>query len=431
VKQLIDSAETNLATADRSCPICELALGDAKSLHGHIALYLERFSLFSLPRSACDDDITSNAGESDKANIAVEGSRDDDFDSGLGSIFARDDDGTSITSRISQASATSAQHANLGNNKGSLERSSTILEQWDERDDNKPVGPSENSSSDILFEAVDTPLSLLESQDEEASSEKPSDRLEQFAQILARALAGYKRVANIEPFIEILPVLTSEGVLELRMEYKRVVKIGRPVKGVNIAKHIKLRLGYDENISLMKVCYVCALGKWESEAYWADYWQQSENSRSELLIEALMGRTNREIQQIKMSYSNKRFDDNLTTCMISELKNGKFKGAVLLILEEKRMENETQLDLDLVNNDVEELHKAVNNGIEDETAVINIILLRSDNHLREVLKSYEHVYQASFAKEIVKQKENLVVCIFPSTSHMLMFRTGISTVSCS
>ena len=79
-------------------------------------------------------------------------------------------------------------------------------------------------------------------------------------------------------------------------------------------------------------------GKWESEAYWANFWYQGEKSRRELLIESLMGRTNREIRAIKDSFSDKKYSDSLTKCMKTELKEDKFKKAVLMVLEEKKME---------------------------------------------------------------------------------------------
>src|SRR5882757_1513079 len=88
----------------------------------------------------------------------------------------------------------------------------------------------------------------------------------------------------------------------------------------------------------MKACFACSLGKWESEAYWANFWYQGEKSRRELLIESLMGRTNREIRAIKDGFSDKKYSDSLTKCMKTELKEDKFKKAVLMVLEEKKME---------------------------------------------------------------------------------------------
>jgi hypothetical protein len=232
---------------------------------------------------------------------------------------------------------------------------------------------------------------------------------------LAKALKGNKS-PDIDPLIEILPALTHEQILDLRVEYKRVVKTGPEKKGVNIAKHIKLRLK-EEEPPLLKACYAVALGQWESEAYWANFWYQGEKSRRELLIESLMGRTNKEIAAIKDGFSDKKYSDSLTKCMKMELKEDKFKKAVLLVLEEKRMEDHPySIDRRLVDDDVRELHKAVKAEKGGETTMIQIIVLRSDSHIREILKVYEATYKANFAREMLKKSGNLVVRISSVTS---------------
>ncbi|TVY48823.1 Annexin [Lachnellula occidentalis] len=232
---------------------------------------------------------------------------------------------------------------------------------------------------------------------------------EEEATILAKALKGEKRHPDTQPLIDILPGLTHEQVLDLRVEYKRIVKTGSDKKGVNIAKHIKMRLK-EEDSSLMKACYVCALGKWESEAYWANFWYQGEKSRRELLIESLMGRTNREIRQIKDGFSDKKYSDSLVKCMKTELKEDKFKKAVLLVLDERKMEERPGygLDRDLLEDDVRDLYKAVRSEKGGESAMISIIVVRSDSHLKEVLRAYESTYRANFAREMLKKSGNLV-----------------------
>jgi hypothetical protein len=240
------------------------------------------------------------------------------------------------------------------------------------------------------------------------------------ASILAKALKGEKHAPDTDPLVEILPGLTHEQVLELRVEYKKIVKTGSEKKGVNIAKHIKLRLK-EEDPSLMKACYACALGRWESEAYWANFWYQGEKSRRELLIESLMGRTNREIRAIKDGFSDKKYSDSLTKCMKMELKEDKFKKAVLLVLEEKKMEERSgHLDSHLVDADVKDLYKAVRSEKGGESAMIGIVVVRSEAHLREVLRVYEATYRSNFAREMLKKSGNLVVSFlyqldFPSS----------------
>ncbi|KAI8956611.1 Annexin [Daldinia sp. FL1419] len=230
---------------------------------------------------------------------------------------------------------------------------------------------------------------------------------------LAKALKGDHLPPDTGPLIEILPGMTHEQIMELRVQYKSLVKTGPERKGVNVAKHIRVRLK-DEEPVLMKACYTVALGKWESEAYWANFWYHGDKTRRELLIESLMGRSNYEIAKIKEAFSDKKYKDSLALCMKTELKEDKFKRAVLTVLEEKRMEDVDEygrrlpINHDLVQDDVEVLYKAVRSDKGGETAMIQIVVLRSDNHLREVLRLYEKVVGSNFARDALKKSGNLV-----------------------
>ncbi|KAK3693807.1 hypothetical protein B0T22DRAFT_52148 [Podospora appendiculata] len=256
--------------------------------------------------------------------------------------------------------------------------------------------------------------------DDERSSDKKRSRRARFhdpvddAARLAKALKGEKRAPETEPLIEILPGLTHEQVMELRVEYKRLVKTGTERKGVNIAKHIRARLK-DEDPNLMKACYATALGRWESEAYWANFWYHGDKTRRELLIESLMGRTNDEIRAIRNGFSDKKYGDSLSRCMKTELKEDKFKKAVLMVLDEARMEERDgygrplRIDYELVADDVKQLHHAVRSEKGGESLMISIVIQRSDSHLREVLRIYKETYRgANFAKDALKKSGNLV-----------------------
>lgn len=229
---------------------------------------------------------------------------------------------------------------------------------------------------------------------------------EEDALALAAALKHTKPESR--PLIRVLPPLSHDNVLELRTEYKKHVKVGG--KGINIAKHIKMKVPGN----LGKIAYAVALGQWESEAHWANFWYQSNTSRRELLIESLMGRTNSEIVKIKDAFSDKRYNDSLTKCMETELKKDKFRNAILLALEEKRMGEKEKLSLELVQRDVQDLYRALVAKDGGETAMISIIVVRSDNHLREVMQIFEQSYKRNFAREMIKKSQNLVVSLYPS-----------------
>ncbi|KAJ4386287.1 hypothetical protein N0V93_009180 [Gnomoniopsis smithogilvyi] len=254
--------------------------------------------------------------------------------------------------------------------------------------------------------------------DDELNDGKKRNRRARFtdpeddAQRLADALKG-RGAPQTEPLIEILPGLTHEQVMELRAEYKRLVKTGPEKKGVNVAKHIRVRLK-DEDASLMKACYATALGQWESEAYWSSFWYQGDKTRRELLIESLMGRTNEEIRLIKESFSDKTYDNSITRMMKHELKEDKFKKAVLMVLDEERMEDvdaygrELPIDAALVEDDVHDLRRAVKAEKGGESAMISIVVQRSDNHLREILRVYNEQYRSNFARDALRKSQSLV-----------------------
>ena len=222
---------------------------------------------------------------------------------------------------------------------------------------------------------------------------------------LALAAALKHSKPDSGPIISVLPRLSHDHILELRTEYKKHIKTNG--KGINIAKHIKLKVPGN----LGKIAYAVALGRWESEAHWANFWYQANTSRRELLIESLMGRTNSEIVKIKDAFSDKRYNDSLEKCMQTELKKDKFRNAVLLALEEKRMDENEKLSLDLVRRDCQNLYKALTSKEGGETAMIDIIVVRSDNHLREVLRVFEGNYHKNFAREMIQKSRNLVVRI--------------------
>lgn len=379
---LIHAAETTLPSSDRCCPICSLQLETARSLHNHIGLHLERFSLFSLPRSIDQENEDSNNGASDKANTAFKDSRNEDFDSDV--EVKGENDQTNSAASIAR------------------ERWVMVIRRV------------------IMLRRAALPPRVADSTSFKPSQDRPRFHdLEYDAQIMAYALKGGKSVGTV-PLITILPYLSHEEVMDLRTMYKSIVKTGSQRKGVNIAKHIKMRLGIDTAFG--KIVYATSLGRWESEAYWASFWYQKEKSRRELLIESLMGRTNQEIREIKDGFSDKTYNDSLMECMKIELKEDKFKKAVLLVLEERRQEEGPGYPLDraLIGDDIRFLHKAVRSEKGGESAILSIVVVRSDSHLREVLRLYEATYGANFAREMLKKSENLVVYAFLSYSTLFL-----------
>ncbi|KIW78097.1 hypothetical protein Z517_07930 [Fonsecaea pedrosoi CBS 271.37] len=221
------------------------------------------------------------------------------------------------------------------------------------------------------------------------------------AKRIAAALAGTRSAPDPRPLVQILPRLSTDDLLALRAEYKNHAKVSG--QGINMAKHIKMRIPGN----LGKACYATALGRWESEAYWANSWYQGGASRRELLIESLMGRSNSDIREIKNCFKDKKYSDDLEKCIRTELKADKFRVAILLALEERRMPESTPLDIRLIKEDVVQLAEALESK-GGETDMIKIIVLRSDAHLREVLRLFERTYGVNFARQMISKSRNLV-----------------------
>jgi len=221
------------------------------------------------------------------------------------------------------------------------------------------------------------------------------------AKTIAKALNKHK--VDTETITDILTGISHDDIVLLKREYKKQVKVQG--KGVNLSKHLKTKL--TGNVG--KAAYVTALGRWESEGYWANFFYQSHNSRRELLIESLMGRTNGEIWQIKDEFKDKRYADDLVKCMEKELKMDKFRTAVLMVLEERRQEEQDEYPVEYKMRDVETLRKALVAEKGGESTMLEIIVRRSDAHLREVLRIYERTYGENFPRAALKKSNNLVV----------------------
>lgn len=243
------------------------------------------------------------------------------------------------------------------------------------------------------------------------------------ATAMQSALNHTRNIDN-KAIIQVLPRLTSDEILLLRQEYKNRVKVHG--KGINLAKHLRLKLGTS---SFGKVCYATALGRWESEAYWANCYYQAGTSRRELLIESLIGRSNAAIREIKSCFRDTRYGDSLERCMRSELRADKFRTAVLLALEERRQDDRDPPDSRLVRQDVSDLHRALVSREGGETAMIHIIVLRSNAHLRDVLRTYEGIYGHNFARAMIAKSQNLVVCaVFFQSSISVLVRSFASLI---
>lgn len=108
--RIIQASESASDIVGRACPICMVELDTTRAMESHIALHLERFARFSLPRSVINDEDGSNA-DSDRANrVDEEGSRDDDFEGGFELHSDTDASEAQLTGRPSESGRSSPPH---------------------------------------------------------------------------------------------------------------------------------------------------------------------------------------------------------------------------------------------------------------------------------------------------------------------------------
>ncbi|KAI5840877.1 hypothetical protein BZA05DRAFT_466529, partial [Tricharina praecox] len=206
-----------------------------------------------------------------------------------------------------------------------------------------------------------------------------------------------------QPLIEILPTLTPQQLKSLRKEYKTLYR------GVNLAKHIKSV--FTTSTPFGKIIFAVALGPYESEAWFSNGWYQKKETRNELLIEALMGKSNAETEAIKACFKDAKYDSSLEKAVAEELPANKFRVAVMAQLSCGRMDESAPFVEAGVHEDVKRLGtilERTNGAAGGETEMVGIIVNRSDRWLLAVAQLYRQVYQRDLAKAVMKHSKNLV-----------------------
>ncbi|TGZ80274.1 Annexin [Ascodesmis nigricans] len=202
------------------------------------------------------------------------------------------------------------------------------------------------------------------------------------------------------PLINILPTLSPSDLSLLRQEYKHLFR------GVNLAKHIKSV--FPTTTPFGKLAFSLALGPYESEAWFANSWYQKRETRNELLIEALMGKTNEEIGKIKAAFKDAKYESSLEKAVAAELPRDKFRYAVMVQLGCVRMEEEVEVSVDGVREDVARLGNILERRQSGgETEMIEIIVNRSNRWLQAVVEKYRLVYNRDLQKSIRDRSRNL------------------------
>ena len=191
----------------------------------------------------------------------------------------------------------------------------------------------------------------------------------------------------------------------------------------SLTKHIKASLTGRFQLSV----YVAACGPWEGECYWSRLSSQKAQFKYDLLVEALMGRTNDEILDIRDSYVDKKNKHDLIAALEKELASDKAAGPkftemIMLQLSATRMEERDSVYMDKVHDDVDMLNETLSKDKADVSFLIEFVVLRNDTHLREAMKLYKKEYNKELARAILNKCPSMVVSL------MMLSRRKICTM---
>lgn len=370
-------------------------------MYSHVGLHLERFSLFALPRSVKQEEDHSDGADSDKANMAFEGFRDDDFDSDIEIVGVGD-----------------GEHQYLDAN---------LLYEDFYVDDEEPirqdlVSAQNNEKKSRWTQAISTVQTRIKAdkmleffannsykiQPLEKDSTTLRDR-DVYTHVIAKALEG-KDPVKTAALIEILPRLRHGQLVGLRLDYKDLVRTGSEKKGVNVAKHIKSRL--EGTGPIAEIAYATALGRWESEVFWIMEWCDRQY-QSEFLIETLLGRTKQEIKNIQLAYGNMSKDGGtLGDLLEDKMPNDSFKYLILLSIVDWDFgdEENAAINQELVEFDTSSLkvYRNFQNGKPGERdnsrEVIEIMVRRTNSHLKAVFQMYAERHNMGFIKDLWREQ---------------------------
>lgn len=136
------------------------------------------------------------------------------------------------------------------------------------------------------------------------------------------------------------------------------------------------------------------------EAFWANRAMRGFGFiNSNMLMEAVLGKPNVEIQAIKAAYAE-RYKKQLSADVKSAL-TGNTESLFLMALEGRRMEEHVPVQPANVERDVKLLYKAGEGRLgTNESAMFNILINASDAHLRALSIGYEQTYRKSLRDAI-------------------------------
>jgi annexin A7/11 len=145
-----------------------------------------------------------------------------------------------------------------------------------------------------------------------------------------------------------------------------------------------------------------ALGPLGSEVFFAHRAMTGLGTKEKMLTEAIMGKTNQQINAMKSLYHNK-YRESLENAVRSDL-SMKTEKLFLMVLSASKMDEHVPINPAAVSNDVRLLYGATQGRLgTDELAVCSMFTRSSDAHLRAVAHEYKRQYNQDVPKMIKKE----------------------------
>lgn len=237
--RIIQNSESVSGDVGRVCPVCTVELNTTRRLEGHIALHLERFARFSLPRSVINDDDGSDA-DSGKANrVDDEGSRDDDFDGGFEIHSDMGANETQVTGSSSESGHSSPPHG--------AETTEGILQAF----------PPVDDDDDLSSESDGAHQETQQSTDDEASPDdfevgewcNDFEKYEEVERRYRMAVDQSEKTLGHEHPDTLASLDNLGGLLYGQRKYEEVAQINR-----ELLKHREKALGREHRVTLGTMC---------------------------------------------------------------------------------------------------------------------------------------------------------------------------------
>lgn len=239
-----------------------------------------------------------------------------------------------------------------------------------------------------------------------------NEQLHCFWRILAEALSA--PTPAVDRINRLLPRLMAEDVRTVRQDYRNHVRVKDDdgnYQPVCLSKQMASAVGG----YFGEICTAVILGRFRSELFFIEKYYHQEIPRRDFLVEALVGRTNPEMETIVKAFGPDRYHSRLRECLADELPDEtKHQTALFRALTSPRDDERRPVDREAIELTVDAMCRALNSKDGGDEKMIAALMSRNAEYLREFLRRYRTVHGVSFGAEVLKKCSSFVVSTKPS-----------------